>query len=448
MDNNSILDWINHLEPESLPASDTLNLLRPVTRKRKTIPSLASPPPSFTEGDDDNGMSSTLRKRRRRENQDGLVDPDATPRPGSRSIPSSVAASDISTTSKQSSAKAQIMGLRLVEKGVEYKPLTDKKKLELPTDARMLFDALTAFELGIEILPESFQQTVFESQGVTPGDKTWKLCFASDEELYTLPGRVPPVAQIENIIEAAAECENGRHEEHSWNAMVHLPLLRLIFHDDRGKQCSGFNAIICTTARPHREFKPPLSSAKMINMCIYAALDLDTDLVTAMKAFSSTALTKSVNHTDYFPLQLRPIVISVETKQTGGGGIEKAQLQMGVWLASHWASLYWGVRQKLLNQRLAQGLDAPTDDFRAETLQTLSKLGFIPGIFVNGNQWYLIISTYNEGKTIVWSDWMFGDTKSLRKIYAVIAGIRKLTAWGRDNYLPWFNEHVLTIGQS
>jgi len=58
-----------------------------------------------------------------------------------------------------------------------------------------------------------------------------------------------------------------------------------------------------------------------------------------------------------------------------------------------------------------------------------------------------MISTYTEGKTTLWSDWMFGDTKSLRKVYSVIAGVRKLTAWGRDNYLPWFNKHVLTVEQ-
>lgn len=199
-----------------------------------------------------------------------------------------------------------------------------------------------------------------------------------------------------------------------------------------------------TTARPHREFKPISSSAKMVDICVYAELDQNAELVAAVKAFSSTAPTKSVNHTDFFALQLRPVMISIETKQPGGGAWEKAQLQMGVWLSSHWAFLYWGVRQKLFKQHMALGLDAPKDDFKAETLEVLSQLGFIPGIFINGHRWHLVLSTYKDGKTTLWTEWMFGETKSLMKTYAVIAGVRELTAWARDKYIPWLKENILS----
>ncbi|KAL7782777.1 hypothetical protein V8C37DRAFT_413853 [Trichoderma ceciliae] len=457
MDKESIIHWIDDLEPASDPASLNVpeiaspTLPKPAapnaSRKRKAISSysLASPPTSDTKGDDDNNMTSTPQKKRR-------FDPDATPRPGSRSIPSSAAsisASETSSISKQSSAKGQIMDLRLGDTGIEYETLN---RDTVPAVAKTLFNTMSNIEQGFDILPDALKQTIINDQELTVESfkrSQWRCAFRSDDEPDNLPGRIPAIAQIQIILALATQCKNGRHEEASWNALVHLPLLRLIFHNDLNQQCNDFSAVICTTARPHREFKPISSIAKMIDICIYATLDQNLELVTAIKAFSSTTPTKSINHTNFFTLQLNPIIISIETKQQGGGGAwVKAQLQLGVWLASHWALLYWGVRQKLLNQRMAQGLDAPTDDFKAETLEALSKLGFIPGIYIDGHRWHLVISTYNDGKTTFWSEWLFGDTKSLIKIYAIIAGVRELTAWGRYIYLPWFKENVLTLRES
>lgn len=55
----------------------------------------------------------------------------------------------------------------------------------------------------------------------------------------------------------------------------------------------------------------------------------------------------------------------------------------------------------------------------------------------------VVISMFKDGKMTLWIEWMFGETKSLMKTYAVIAGVRELTAWGRDKYIPWFKENVL-----
>jgi hypothetical protein len=185
----------------------------------------------------------------------------------------------------------------------------------------------------------------------------------------------------------------------------------------------------------------------MIDMCIYASLDHDQEFKTAMVEFSKNSPTMSVNHTDFIITQERPLLISIETKKPAVQG-DKAQLQISVWHAAQWSFLRWAVGQKLLRQRQSQGFDAPTTEeeqreHKAMKLAVLAKLGFIPGIIVQGHRWHLVLSTYEDGKTTLWAEWEFGSTKGLLDIYAVIAGVRELTAWGRDVYLPWFKENIL-----
>ncbi|KAK7397872.1 hypothetical protein QQX98_012761 [Neonectria punicea] len=155
----------------------------------------------------------------------------------------------------------------------------------------------------------------------------------------------------------------------------------------------------------------------------------------------------SVNHTDFIVTQERPLLISIETKKSSVHG-DKAQLQMGVWHAAQWSFLRWAVGQNFLRQRQAQGLNTPSTEekrraHKAMKLAALARLGFIPGIIVQGHRWHLVLSTYEDGKTTLWAELEFGSTKGLLDIYAVVAGVRELTAWGRDSYLPWFKENVL-----
>ncbi|UKZ59557.1 uncharacterized protein TrAtP1_000858 [Trichoderma atroviride] len=299
---------------------------------------------------------------------------------------------------------------------------------------------MAEIERGLNILPAALRNSIRDDQGLSQDDfeRQWQYSFKSVNKPDNLPGRIPSIAQIKIILARTTECENGKLDEASWNTMVHWPLLRLIFEDNLGKQCSDFNAVPCTTARPHRAYTPGLSSARMIDLCIYATLSQYPELYTAIKAFSSTTATYSVNHTDYYGLQFLPLIISIETR---GGEWDCAQTQMGVWHAAQWNFLRSGVEQKLQTQRPAQDHET----FKAETLSALSKLGFIPGIVVGGSRWHLVISTYDDGKTTLWAEWGFGVTKSLMKTFAVIAGVRELTAWGRDQYLPWFKENVLTV---
>lgn len=251
MDYSSIIEWISRLEP----ASDTESpiLLKPSApktarkRKAKSNYSLASPPPSYTGGVNNNNISTASQKKHQLGSQGGSVDPDATPQPESRSFPSSVAsisASEASSLSRQSSVKGQIISLRLSDAGVEYKTLNDSS---VPEAAKTLFAAMTEIKRGLYILPDAMRDTIRKDQGFADADfkrSQWKFCFKSADEPDNLPGQIPRPAQIKNILAMATECDNYRHEELSWNAIVQLPLLQLIFQNELGKQYDDFNAML------------------------------------------------------------------------------------------------------------------------------------------------------------------------------------------------------------
>lgn len=374
-----------------------------------------------------------------------LAEFNGTSRPGFHNVESdsasvSSSASEESSISGVSPPQRQMMSLRLCEASVEYQVLNEST---VPDAAKELFFLMDDIGRGRDILPHALKSTIEEKLKDQPMSlRRWDSSFMPQGHDDDLPGRIPSFEEVKIILARAVECEKFQGEELMWNGEVLLRLLRGIFEDRLGGQCDDFNAILCTRARPDREFEPMSSTGRMIDVCIYASLDQNQELRAAMAEFCMTAPTATVNHTDFEPLQLRPLVLGIGTRKPGVEW-DRAQVQIGIWHASQWAFLRWAVGRKLLKQRVAKGADEGEEEFQAEERAVLSKLGFIPGIIVQGNRWHLVISTYNEGKTTLWAEWVFGTTKSLMDIYSVIAGVRRLTAWARDTYIPWFKENVL-----
>ncbi|KAL7783427.1 hypothetical protein V8C37DRAFT_413729 [Trichoderma ceciliae] len=398
-------------------------------------------------------MTSTP-KRRRVGSVGTHLDLDITPRPQARSLASSSASnsratSETGSVAGSSSSKRQMMSLRLGKTGVEYQLLDNNT---VPEMAKTLFSTITEIGRTHDIIPCNLQQTIaqeLENRNRGEDIQKWRYCFKPEGTPDTLPGRIPSFDAIERVLRAARACEKLNHEEAGWNLEVHAHLLNTIFRDPITGESNDFDTISCTTARPHREFKPILSTAKMIDLCICASLDDNKELEAAIIDFCTKAPTLSINHTDFQPIQFRPIILSIETKKPDAS-IQQAQLQIGTWHAAQWAFLQWAIGEKLLEKRLSQGLgegttDKEQEEFEREKIAALSKLGFIPGIIVHGSQWLLVLSTYDNGKTTLWSGWPFGTTKGEMEIYAIIAGVRELTAWARETYLPWFKENILTL---
>lgn len=171
----------------------------------------------------------------------------------------------------------------------------------------------------------------------------------------------------------------------------------------------------------------------MVDFCLYFN---PTDSL-ALQALGRRTPTLTVNHTDFAPLQLSPIVLSIETKRPGKE-LDAAQLQMGVWHAAQWAFL------RSVIGLTPQPLTAEEEVLRKEKANTaLAELGFIPGIIVQGHRWLFVFSTLEGDKTVLWTERQFGTTQSILDTYAVVAGIRELARWASDVYVPWFQRSVL-----
>ncbi|KAM0200510.1 hypothetical protein ACHAPA_010710 [Fusarium lateritium] len=396
--------------------------------KRKAAQQEPSPPAS---DQDSSAMDGTTPKRRR------LVDPNRTPRAVDFPPPASSTGSSMSWSesgdgaSRSNSPKKQMLGLRLEERGLECRQLNIDTA---PSVVAGLLDTIREIGSGIEILPYTQKSTILESAQVrSQNTRLWRFAFKEEGVSDSLPGRIPSPEEISLVCDLARHCHDTSHEEIAWNMEVHHRLLQSILREPSTSTGTPINFTTCTTARPHRRFVPYSSTAKMVDFCLYLN---PTDSL-ALQALGRRTPTLTVNHTDFAPLQLSPIVLSIETKRPGKE-LDAAQLQMGVWHAAQWAFL------RSVIGLTSQPLTAEEEALRKDKANTaLAELGFIPGIIVQGHRWLFVFSTLEGDKTVLWTERQFGTTQSILDTYAVVAGIRELARWARDVYVPWFQRSVL-----
>ncbi|KAI1271452.1 hypothetical protein F5Y07DRAFT_404428 [Xylaria sp. FL0933] len=469
-----VASWVRSL-PEHV-AADAGFPPRTSRKRKRQQQQLTSPPVSVEkalghDGDYQKTMASTPRKRRRTSAADAVTtDPDSTPRPAlsggsvplfqksntgstpsllSSSIPSGV-------SSRASSPRKQMLNLRL-RNVVEFNALDLNV---LPSAARELVSTITEIGNSLDILPHAVKSSIMEAVDARdPMPRLWRYAFKSpvdDEADARLPGRIPAFWEVEKICRQASECQQDDHEEASWNCTVHERVLELVFQDQNGQQYGDFNIMLCTTARLHPAWKPFWSPGKMIDMCVYyASMPEDAALRDKIARFALLTPTDTVNHTDFIPISTRPLVLSIETKKNGVQW-DAAQLQIGTWHAAQWAFLRWAVASKLRRQRMDEEernggsvimSQAQEEEYEAteetKVLSVISDLGFLPGVIVQGHRWYFVCSTYENGKTKLWADRPFGSTQTCLESYSIIAGVRRMAAWARDTYIPWFKLHIL-----
>ncbi|KAM6508174.1 hypothetical protein FALCPG4_018061 [Fusarium falciforme] len=443
--NQRVITWINNLP-------DTFAWPQPQTRAKPTTipPSQASkrkaaqePSPPATVSDMEDPETPT----RKRQRLDRTTDPELTPRPQHEASNDPMKAPSLSSSNASgrsrstSPLKRQFLELRLDETGMETKALSVDALEALPNpDAASLLRVMRRIGTCKGILPDDRREEILQSHKIKGSDlEDWDSAFKGSSAFAGLPGRIPSPGEVDLVREWTTDCIELKHEEAGWNDEVHFRLLEAIFREPGKKKGGLFNITTSHTARPHKAWLPKSIGSKMVDFCVYAdTAHQDTVSSQTHEAFCRTTLTKSVNHTDFQRLQIRPIVLSIETKAENQN-LDAAELQIGVWHAAQWAFL----RSSLLSVKRASAGRLPTAQEAEQADEALSRLPFIPAVIVQGHRWLFVLSTRQGHKTILWKEWQFGSTSTVVETYQTVAGLRQLTAWAEKVYLPWFQEEVL-----
>ncbi|RSM07670.1 hypothetical protein CDV31_008563 [Fusarium ambrosium] len=147
----------------------------------------------------------------------------------------------------------------------------------------------------------------------------------------------------------------------------------------------------------------------MVDFCLF---DTTRDDDAALRGLAPTTPTLSVNHTDYAPLQLRPIVLGITTAPPSGD-LEATRLRVGEWHHAQWRFLRSIVMQKIA------AVEPDEAALHRLTDEKLWKPGYIPGVIVQGHRWLFVYSMIQpeHHRVMFCTELEFGSTLSIMKSY-------------------------------
>ncbi|KAH7154751.1 hypothetical protein DER46DRAFT_578568 [Fusarium sp. MPI-SDFR-AT-0072] len=226
------------------------------------------------------------------------------------------------------------------------------------------------------------------SEGAKKGQKTGSDIFRSQKIPLPLP-RTPGSASLMICVIAmrkilvfsgkARTSATDGESEYSWNVEVHQAVLDLALRDLRDHvEGDRVNFKFCPSARIMIEYRPGSTpESKMIDLC--AVIEPEVESLAMIDGLRKVLPMNSINHTACNPLLKKPLCLAIETKPPG----EKwnaARLQVGVWLAAQWTLL----------ARLVHDAGG-----------SFEGLDFLPGIIIQGHEWYFVASGREGTKTVL-----------------------------------------------
>ncbi|WQF90265.1 Putative PD-(D/E)XK nuclease [Colletotrichum destructivum] len=229
------------------------------------------------------------------------------------------------------------------------------------------------------------------------------------------------LAHMQSIVAASWDAQETLQVESAWNIMVHSQVLTASLFGSFPRP-DLLCAVPCTHARIMKWYFPSVNSSRMVNfaLAVNPRLDPDPRVMPAIDALWSRLVFGVVNHTNYDALRERPVAVSIETKRRGEQQ-SKAEVQMGVWHAAHWAFLASHVKDRL------------------------ATLFFLPGLLIVGDEWKLVASSYVNGQTILFLDRSIGSTNSELGTLQIMAVLRRLRRWVEETYWPWYKREMLGL---
>lgn len=253
-----------------------------------------------------------------------------------------------------------------------------------PLSLRSLLMSLDALGTRVGVVPNNLRDDLM-TRRLTDA-RLWNI----DEHAFASPltaaydDMFAPISSLDVVLDvysSAQECFNMDHAESSWNMLAHWPIFKLALTGTK----TMVGAMPCTTARLTGDTK----GSKMVDFCMYldpstvkdkdGCSDATDDAAAAAQrlyALSRCSLGFTVNHTDYNPLCLRPIVVSAECKKPGEN-LAEAHLQVAVW------------QDAQLSLLRSQSVTATTDI-----------IPFLPSIVIQGHDWQFTATSQDSHGTV------------------------------------------------
>ncbi|PFH55865.1 hypothetical protein XA68_17484 [Ophiocordyceps unilateralis] len=358
------------------------------------------------------------------------------------SLPSSSPSSD---ASRRLSPREHLLSLELGQEGARIREIS---RLQDPSpDLANLQKTIDDISLGLGILPPSMRDQLAQhrDERLSTMAKN-ESCFSAARDEA---GPAPSPSSVIDLLDAAFECQENLHAEASWNIEVHSEVLRLALRPPGQPQFGHLiNFMPCSTASIINEYLPTFSTSKNIDFCVYMdPCHRDPKIQHAIDILRGNLSYGVINYTNYLPLRVRPIAFNIETKKIGEGW-DSAALRLGVWQAAHWNMLHY--LEDLAAPFSVQNSTSATWAIKSggESTTTTSRepaqlLDFLPGIVVQGHDWYVVIARREKSQAMVWTKMAIGATNSVMGIYQVVHAIQALRKWALDTYWPRLRRTLL-----
>ena len=247
--------------------------------------------------------------------------------------------------------------------------------------------------------------------------------------------------RVNMIHQASTECLVGTKPEAAWNSEVHSSLLRLALEGYWAAKEVWYEDI--TQARITNKSLVPWNitlgamQSKMVDYAIVInpsrefsgepCTSLHNRIIERLRRQGGDA---GINQTLAEWVRFKPIAINIETKKGAVSEVE-GHVQLGTWLTAQYSRL-----------RQLCGMEK---DMRGRYINQVVMPSF-PVLFAQGQRWLMMIACIRENDRIdLIRELYLGETGSVAGVYQLIAAIRRLAQWVRNDYRPWFERQVLDV---
>ncbi|KAF4461297.1 hypothetical protein FALBO_11912 [Fusarium albosuccineum] len=289
----------------------------------------------------------------------------------------------------------------------------------LPPVLETLLKQIQRFSDGVGILPYSarrrFSKLGDEDMEWAKGAKSSKHYSKEREAL----GEIPSPDNVRKIVAKHAEyCQFMTKSKKLRNISVNSRVLDLALERADG-YLSLVNSLWISDVRMAFEYNKCNGYDKKVDFCFYVDLSPDTyeEIGHDINRLRRSPVDTTFNHTDSWYFSDNPLALSINT--------DGKRLDLGISEATRWKCL-----KDFLKGVKAHG---------AEELE-LSLPEFLPAILVDGEDWYVVITTHERKKTTVWHQIKIGSTSSVQGIYQIIAVLQLLRQWVEDIFWPWLKD--------